>query len=225
MYPGIQDVVRGCRIQELRLDIIANNLANAGTSGFKKDSLYFDQLLDAHQKTNLAQGNIRHTGNTLDVALAGDGFFKVSTPDGIRYTRNGKFYVNADGQLAASDGAPVLGQGGPISIEGKTVAIDESGKITVDGESVDSVAVVSFAKPELLRKQGLSYYVYEGQEGEGGHPNNTSVKQGYLEESNVTVTEEVIKMVETLRNFESYQKVLQIFDEADGKVINEVGRL
>jgi flagellar basal-body rod protein FlgF len=225
LYPGINDVVRGCRIQEHRLETIANNLANANTTGFKKDILSFDHLLSIHQKANLAQGNIRHTGNAVDLALSGEGFFKVSTQDGIRYTRNGKFHVNAEGQLVTPSGHPVLGEGGPISIEGTDVVVDDIGKVSVDGEEVDTLAVVSFGEPELLQKQGDSYYVYNGDEGEGPTPQETSVKQGYLEESNVVVTQEMIKMIETLRHFESYQKVLQTFDETDAKVINEVGKL
>ena len=225
MYPGINDVVRGCRIQEHRLETIANNMANANTTGFKKDILSFDHLLNVHQNVNMAQGNIRYTGNAVDLALSGDGFFKVSTPEGIRYTRSGKFFVNAEGQLATTGGDLVLGEGGPISIVGTDVIVDDLGKISVDGQQADTLAVVSFAKPELLQKQGDSYYVYNGDEGEGPRPQGTSVKQGYLEESNVVVTQEMIKMIETLRHFESYQKVLQTFDETDAKVINEVGKL
>jgi len=225
MYPGINDVVRGCRIQEHRLETIANNLANADTTAFKKDILSFDHLLSVHQKANLAQGNIRHTGNAVDLALSGEGFFKVSSPEGIRYTRNGKFYVNAEGQLVTTSGHPVLGEGGPISIEGTDISVDDLGKVSVDGQEAATLAVVSFAKPELLQKQGDSYYVYNGDEGEAPRPQETLVKQGYLEESNVVVTQEMIKMIETLRQFESYQKVLQTFDETDAKAINEVGKL
>jgi flagellar basal-body rod protein FlgG len=224
LYPGINDVVRGCRIQQHRLETIANNLANADTTGFKKDTLSFDHLLKVHQKANLDQGNIRYTGNALDLALSGEGFFKVNTPEGMRYTRNGKFHVNAEGQLATTSGHLVSGQGGPITIEGTDVTVDDSGKLYVDGEEVDTLTVVSFANPQLLEKQGNAYYLYIGDEGEGPRPEATSVKQGYIEQSNVVVTEEMIKMIETLRHFESYQKVLQTFDETDAKIINEVGK-
>lgn len=225
MYPGINQVVRGCRIQEHRLETIANNLANANTTGFKKDILSFDHWLRVHQKTNLAQGNMRYTGNAVDIALSGEGFFKVSTPEGIRYTRDGRFYVNAEGQLSTTGGHPVLGESGPISIQGTDISVDDHGKISVDGEEADTVAVVSFPRPELLRKQGESSFIYDGDDGEEPRPQETLVKQGYVEESNVAVTQEMIKMIETLRHFESYQKVLQTFDETDAKVINEVGKL
>ncbi len=225
MNAGVYDVIRGCHFQERRLDLIANNLANAATTGFKKDILFYDEMLQASQKTNMAQGSIKHTGNPLDLALSGEGFFKVSTPDGVRYTRNGRFYVNAEGVLASVDGAPVMGESGSISIEGNDVMVDPTGRVMVDGEEVDKLSIVSFEQRERLQKQGFSYYVYNGDESEGRPPEHTAVNQGYLEQSNVAVTEEIIKMVETIRRFESYQKVLQVFDETDSKVINEVGKL
>ena len=127
LYPGINDILSGCQIQIYRLETIANNLANADTAGFKKDVLSFDHMLKTHQEANMDQGNIKHTDNALDLALSGKGFFKVSTPGGFRYTRNGKFYVNAEGQLSTTAGDPVMGEGGPITIEGTDVAVDDSG--------------------------------------------------------------------------------------------------
>lgn len=225
MHPGVYEAVSGCRIQELRFDTIANNLANAGTTGFKKDIPSFDQALQMHMRTDFTQGNIRHTGNPLDLALEGEGFFRVMTPAGIRYTRNGRFNLNAEGILVTSNGDPVLGTGGRVSIQGEHVTIDATGRIEVDKTEVDTLSIASFERPELLQKEGLSSYIYKGDEKEILRPEEISVGQGYLEESNVVVTEEVIRMVEALRTFESYQKVLQTFDETDAKVINEVGKL
>lgn len=225
MDPAIYDAIRGCLIQQATFDMIANNLANAGTTGFKKDFLFLDEAQEVNAKSIMAQGNIRHTGNPLNLALAGEGFFKVDTPNGIRYTRNGSFYLNAQGVLITSNGDPVLGTGGPVSIEGTDITIDTTGRIEVDGTEVDTLAIVSFEQPENLQKEGDSYYVYVGDENEGPQPQETSVQQGYLEESNVMVTEEMIRMVEALRNFESYVKVLQTFDEVNAEVINEVGKL
>ncbi|NVM21136.1 MAG: flagellar hook-basal body protein [Desulfobacterales bacterium] len=225
MYIGIYDAIRGCRIQELRLKTIANNLANTGTGGFKRDITSFDKALRVHMKTDFNQGNVRRTDNRLDLALEGEGFFKVKTPAGIRYTRNGRFCLNAEGRLVTQNGDPVLGAGGPITIRGEHVAIDAAGQIEVDGAAVDTLSMASFERPELLQKEGLSYYVYNGDEKEILRPKEISVRDGFLEESNVVIAEEVIRMVETLRIFESYQKVLQSFDESDAKAINQVGRL
>ncbi len=225
MYIGPYQAVIGCRFQELNFETISNNLANASTTGFKRDILTFDQALNAHQATNMTQGTLRATGNRLDLALHGEGFFKVSTPNGTRYTRSGNFVLNPAGLLSTQNGDPVLGQGGPITISGSEVDIDAKGQIVVDGSQAGTLSLVSFDKPELLRKEGLSHYVYEGDEGDASEPEGTSVNQGYLEESNVVMAEEMIRMIESLRTFESYMKVLQTFDETDAKVINEVGRL
>jgi len=221
---GIYNAVRGCRTQGLRFDMIANNLANVGTTGFKKDVVYFDQALRMRVTTNLSQGNMRRTGNPLDVALEGEGFFKVQTPAGIRYTANGRFQLNAEGLLVTANGDPVLGSSGPISIQGKDITIDDSGRIEVDESALDRLSIASFQRPERLQKEGSSYYIYNGDEEEISEPAQTSVRQGYVEESNVAVTEEMIRMVEALRHFESYQKVLQTFNETDARVVNEVGK-
>ncbi|MBW1716978.1 MAG: flagellar hook-basal body protein [Deltaproteobacteria bacterium] len=225
MDAGIYQAIRGSLIQGRRFDIITNNLANVGTTGFKKDVLTFDQALQEYERTDLRQGNVRLTGNSLDIALEGDGFFKIKTPDGIRYTRNGNFCLNANGLLVTQNGDPVLGENGPIVIEGDDIAIDTHGRITADETVVDTLSVAKFAQPERLQKEGLWYCIYNGDEKEIVRPEDVLVKQGYLEESNVMVVEEMSRMIETLRTYESYQKVIQIFDETSHKAINEVGRV
>lgn len=223
MNLGVYNAVRGCKIQQLKFDTIANNLANAATTGFKKSILHFDQMLQAHQKTTATQGNMRRTGNSLDVGLSGRGFFKVNTANGVRYTRNGSFNLDSRGMLTTSSGDPVLGSGGPISVEGKEITFDEKGGIEADGTQVDTLSVVDFQDSVVLKKEGAYYYVGNGDEAMEFQPQQTSVKQGYLEESNVVVAEEMVRMVEALRDFESYQKVLQTFSEIDSKAINQVG--
>lgn len=225
MDVGIYQAIRGSLIQGRRFDIITNNLANVGTTGFKKDVLTFDQALQEYVRTDLRQGNVRLTGNSLDIALEGDGFFKIKTPHGIRYTRNGNFCLNANGLLVTQNGDPVLGENGTILMEGDDIAIDTQGRITVDETVVDTLSVARFVRPERLQKEGLSYCIYNGDEKEIVRPEDVLVRQGYLEESNVMVVDEMSRMIETLRTYESYQKVIQIFDETSHKAINEVGRL
>jgi len=222
---GIYQAIRGGRVQGRRFDIITNNLANVGTTGFKKDILTFDRALQEYVRTDLSQGNLRLTGNSLDIALEGDGFFKIKTPHGIRYTRNGNFCLNANGLLVTQNGDPVLGENGPIVIEGDDIAIDTHGRITADETVVDTLSVAKFTRPERLHKEGLSYCIYNGDEKEIVRPEEVLVRQAYLEESNVMVVEEMSRMIETLRTYESYQKVIQIFDETSHKAINEVGRV
>lgn len=225
MDVGIYQAIRGSLIQGRRFDIITNNLANVGTTGFKKDVLTFDQALQEYVRTDLRQGNVRLTGNSLDIALEGDGFFKIKTPHGIRYTRNGNFCLNANGLLVTQNGDPVLGENGTILMEEDDIAIDTQGRITVDETVVDTLSVARFVRPERLQKEGLSYCIYNGDEKEIVRPEDVLVRQGYLEESNVMVVDEMSRMIETLRTYESYQKVIQIFDETSHKAINEVGRL
>lgn len=222
---GVFNAIRGSRVQGRRFDIITNNLANVGTAGFKRDMLTFDQTLQGSVRTDLRQGNLRLTGNPLDIALQGNGFFEVRTPDGVRYTRNGSFSLNADGVLVTQNGDPVLGENGVVRVEGGDIDIDAKGQITVGESMMDTLSVVTFVRPELLRKEGLSYSVYNGDQREIVKPEEVFVKQGYLEESNVMVVEEMTKMIETLRTYESYQKVLQTFDETSYKSVNEVGRV
>jgi len=195
-----------------------------GTTGFKKETLTFDQTLQEYVRTDLSQGNLRSTSNPLDIALEGDGFFRIQTPNGIRYTRNGSFSLNADGALVTENGDQVLGKNGAIIIGAGNITIDTQGQITVDEKVVDTLSVDTFVRPERLQKAGQSYCVYTGPQEEIVEPEQVIVKQGCLEESNVMVVEEMAKMIETLRTFESYQKIIQTFDETSYKAINEVGR-
>jgi flagellar basal-body rod protein FlgG len=221
---GVYNAVRGCLVQQVNYNTIANNLANAETAGFKQDLVYCDRALRAHQKTTTRQGNMQHTGNPLDIALSGNGYFKISTPKGIQYTRNGRFHLGADGMLMTSRGDPVQGSGGPVYIQGSEIIVNKGGGIQVDGAQIDSFSIAVFDESVTLTKQGPYYTLGDGETGEEIGIGETQVEQGYLEESNVVVSEEMVRMIESLRNFESYQMVIQTFGEIDTKAINDVGR-
>lgn len=222
---GIYYATWGCQAQGRRFDIIANNLANVNTTGFKKDVVRFDEALQEAVATDLRQGDTKQTGNPLDLALEGDGFFEVKTQGGTRYTRSGNFSLNADGFLVTQGGDPVMGANGPIPINGNDVEIDTEGQVTVDGAVVDTLSVVTFAQPGGLRKEGFSSFANDLNQRPNKDPEEIVVKQGCLEESNVVVVEEMTRMIEALRSYESYQKVLQTFDETTHKSVNEVGRV
>ena len=227
MASGIYEAIRGATLKEKELDIITNNLANISTAGFKKDVLTFDEILQGQLSTDLSPGSLNYTGNQLDVALGDKGFFKIQTDRGIRYTKNGCFLLDAEGMLAIQNGGRVLSDNGPIQIKGSEITITTSGDIIVDGKRMDSLSIVDFTHPRFLKKQGDGLYVYDDPNGEGSlvEPDITSVQQGYLEASNVNPVEEMTKMIETLRAYESFTKVIQTFDEANAKLINEVGKL
>ena len=226
MLSGIYNLIDGSMVQKLRFDTIANNIANSSTVGFKRDSITFDQMLSMKyfSQTDFSLGPVQYSGDPFDIALGDHGFFKVQTSRGIRFTRDGTFTVNGEGTLVTRTGNTVLGQNGPIRIDGHDVSILGDGQVIVDGEAVDKIAVVDFEKRALLRKEGGSLYNYSGPDQEIFSVDTVAMQQGYVEQSNVNATEEMIKMIETYRSFESNQKAIQSIDELTRAMINDAGR-
>ena len=217
--------VQGGLRQERKLEVTSNHLANTDTTGFKKDVVSFDRMFKANLNTDLTQGDVRSTGNDLDFALEDEGFFKIATPQGPVYTRNGNFTLDPAGKLVDQNGRAVLGQNGEITIEGDRVEVDARGGIMVDGEAVDSLDIVTFEKLQNLMKTGSGYFEYRGDAGDEKAPANIRVRQGALEGSNVQTVNEMVHMIDHHRMYETYQKMMQTFDEVDGKAINDLGKL
>ena len=219
------NLIDGSMTQQLRFETIANNMANSNTNGFKKDIISFNEALDmqSNSNTDFSPGPLRYTGNELDVALSSKGFFKIETPNGLRYTRDGAFSINAEGILVTGNGDTVLGQSGPITLENGEVYIGRDGQVVVNNESVDKILVVDFDDPQLLRKEGGSYYSYQGENNGISTEADAEIQQKYLEGSNVNPTQEVIKMIETYRAFESVEKAIQSIDALTGKMVNDYG--
>jgi flagellar basal-body rod protein FlgF len=246
MIGGMIESIRGCMKEEVRMDIISNNLANSNVFGFKKSRISFQKMLDEAAndineretllgdsdlmlidiRTDLGQGDIRATGNDLDVAIAGDGFFKIDTPYGIRYTRKGNFQLDAQGNLTTQDGSYVLGKNGPITINGTEIQIDKLGFIYVDGNPGDQLDIVDFEDPENVVNDGFSRLKHLlDNPPESDISPDTSIKQGYVELSNVNAAEEMVNMIHCMRAFESYQKAIKVLDDCDNRAINQVGKL
>ena len=225
MISGMYNLIDGSMTQQLRFETIANNMANSNTNGFKKDIISFYEALDmqSNSNTDFSPGPLRYTGNELDVALSSKGFFKIETPNGLRYTRDGAFSINAEGILVTGNGDTVLGQSGPITLENGEVYIGRDGQVVVNNESVDKILVVDFDDPQLLRKEGGSYYSYQGENNGISTEADAEIQQKYLEGSNVNPTQEVIKMIETYRAFESVEKAIQSIDALTGKMVNDYG--
>jgi len=225
MISGIYNLIDGSITQQLRFETIANNMANSNTNGFKKDIISFSEALEtqSNSSTDFSQGPLRFTGNDLDVALSSKGFFKIQTPNGIRYTRDGAFSVNAEGFLVTGNGDTVLGQNGPITVEGGEVSIGRDGQVVVNNESVDKILVVNFDEPQLLRKEGWSYYSYQGENNGISTVSDAEIQHKYLESSNVNPTQETIEMIETYRAFESVQKAIQSIDALTNEMVNDYG--
>ncbi len=217
--------VQGGLRQERKLEVTSNHLANVDTAGFKKDVVSFDKTFKAALNTDLTQAGVKHTGNPLDLALTDEGFFKVETPSGVRYTRNGVFSLNSDNVLVDQNGDAVLGRNGPITIAAGTVEINGVGEIRGDGAVIDQLDIVTFDTLDLLQKEGANNFVFTGAAGDEVPPARVGVVQGSLELSSVKAVEEMVNMIDHHRMYETFQKMMMTFDEVDDKAINSLGKL
>jgi flagellar basal-body rod protein FlgG len=222
--------------QQARLfDVISNNLSNIQTAGFKKDVPIFYAILDQAAnriqsassdavKTLFHQGSIQRTGNSFDLAIDGEGFFKVMTPEGVRYTRAGNFGLSKEKVLKSSDGFPVLGRKGEIRMEGQTLVVEANGSIKVDGNEQDQITRVTFPNLNLLKKEGHSLFRLEEPQNEI-EARDSQIVQGALESSNVNLVGEMIDLVDSMRSYEACLKLIQSNDELNAKVANELGKV
>ena len=236
----------GALVQQLRLETLANNVANINTSGYKKDTAVF-RVADANVRPtapaqanaiqplspyappfatiiDFSQGAVRQTGNPLDVALSGDGFFSIQTPEGVQYTRQGSFTLDDQGRLVSPDGYPVLGEAGEIVLDEGPIEIDTDGGIHADGNEVGRLQITAFDNRTALKKVGNGRFAPVEAGMAGKRPELTTLQQGYIETANVNPVREMTAMIEASRAFEAYQKVIQSTDEATAKSINDVGK-
>jgi len=260
---GIFTALSGAMAQSQRLDTIANNIANANTTSFKKDQQTFSEYVTALERppdviqvprvpasiesfydmqggdkgyvdssgtfTNFQQGQLRPTGSTLDMALEGRGFFEVLTPQGVRYTRNGQFKVDGNGNLVTKEGHPVLRDGAQdpaqrkITVEGRNLTVSKNGDIYDNGNLAGRLSVVEFADMDALQKSGNSGYALKANYAETPLPAaETQVQQGFVELSNVNIVDEMTDMISASRAFETAQRAMKAFDELDEKLMNNV---
>ncbi len=182
--------------------------------------------------TDFTHGSLKNTANDFDLALIGKGFFCVQKPDGVHYTRKGDFTLNADGVLVTRNGWPVMGDGGEITVNNKEnphqykkFAVDEEGNVSVDGKEIGSLRIVEFSEPYRLRKMGDTLFKPAENSPPAQEAQDFKVSQGFVELSNVDVVKMMTEMIEVLRGYESYQKVIRTADEATARVINEVGKV
>lgn len=258
MNSGMYSALSGNLAAMKRLDVITSNLANASTNGFKQDRLAFESVLAGRQNppavppaktadpillqerllTDYSPGALVQTGNTFDIALQGDGFFAVRTPDGVAYTRQGNFRLTGDGTLVTADGYPVLSMAGdrpeggqPIRIDaagqagGGRPVVDSQGGITLNGEPVANLAIFDFPKPyQMTKTAGTLFVPAAGAAAQAAGP-LTSVTQGAIEQSNVNTVAEMVQMVEASRFFETCQRVVRSFDDMAAKAVNELARV
>jgi flagellar basal-body rod protein FlgF len=277
---GLYTAASGMTAEMLRLDTVANNLANVDLNGFKRDTTIFKafpQLLLRRMNddvytfplgsidatpvvgvlgtgvevnevyTVFEQGSLKQTENPFDLALEGQGFLSVATPEGERYTRNGAFVLNDQGYLVTTLGDHVLGENGPVQLKKNNFVIDQDGVIWQNGtfagderrlvsleenewenlERVDRLKLVEFHRPRYLKKVGNSFWESTEESGLAQiatGERRPKVRQGFLEGSNVNVVTEMVRMIEVNRAYEANQKSIQTEDGLLGRFVTDVMR-
>lgn len=256
MNLSLYSAATGMEAQQLNLNTIANNLANVNTPGFKRSKIEFQDLLYQKPRSSgtdsgggnivptgievgngarvaatskvFTQGQLTQSGEKLDLAIQGDGFFEIQRVDGtIGYTRDGSFKLNAQGQVVTGDGLPVLSGFQSVPV-GATVSISQNGQVTVQSASGTQsfrLTMTRFANPSGLRSMGGNIYEETGASGppENGSPGENgygTIMQGYIESSNVNIVEEMVNLITAQRAYEINSKSIQTSDEMLQNVAN-----
>ena len=242
----------GMEAQQTQLDVVSHNLANVSTNGFKRSTAVFEDLMYQNLRQvgsnttdqsqlptglqlglgvrtvatarSFAQGSLQQSGNNLDVAVKGNGFFQVTQADGtLAYTRDGSFQVNANGQMVTNNGLPV-GNGITIPPNAQSVSIGADGIVSVvlpasaTPQQVGTIALVNFINPAGLEPRGQNLYTETAASGtpQAGTPGTNglgTVMQGFVETSNVNVVQELVGMIQTQRAYEMNSKAIQTSDQ------------
>lgn len=168
----------------------------------------------------LHRGDLRVTDNPYDLAIQTDGYFVVDTVQGLRYTRNGQFLRDGQGYLITTNGDRILGQKGPIKIEGQHFTVGSQGRILVDRKEIDQLRVVTFERPAGLTRMGNSYWAPGGTDQKPIASNNHVIQQGTIEMSNVDSIQELVKMITVNRSYQAAQRAIRSKDDLDSKSIS-----
>ncbi len=239
MAGGYYVALSGMRTRIDQLDRLADEIANASTPGFKGERAghekaprggfaeAFETAIDVTtggRRLDARAGTIVNTGQALDIAIDGHGFLAVETPAGTRYTRNGHLARQPDGTLTTTDGAPVLGEDGPIKVGTGPVQIEADGTVLSNGVSAGRLRVVEFANPTALVREGGALL----RAADGAAPVEAAqpvLFAGSLEQSNVSVVERVAELTNVSRSFEALQRAVAVLmNDIDGRTIESIGR-
>lgn len=236
MIKGMYFISQNLGYKDKNMQIVANNLANINTTGFKRE-LPFVEIMSrianapVKQLTDYTQGNLAQTSNPLDLALTGEGYFALKNGRGdIEYTRNGRFSISDDGFLVNEEGYKVMGKGGEIDLSGftfeqkKNITVSKNGEVKVGETVVGELLIAKLGDPSTMqRHNGLNFLDTDGTapEAEAG---TFEVQQGYLEESNTNAILEMQSMIELSKDFETAQKMMNYLDESLGKA-TEIGKV
>ncbi len=252
MIRGLYLSGTGMLTQRNKMDVITNNIANADTPGFREEKMlsrsFKDMLLERQNDPavvraerevgplgtgihvdeitlSFTQGAVEQTELSTDMAIEGDGFFVVNTPNGERYTRAGNFHLTSEGKLVDSEGNSVQGTGGEITLQSDRFIVKANGTIYDEntGNEVGKLRIVEFTTPENLREEaGTRFYAY----GDAGMKDaeKSQVLQGYIEASNVDTAQQMVDMIIASRAYESSQKAVGMIDETLDSAVNSIAR-
>jgi len=240
MDPLTSVAASGLRARMESLDLLANNVANASTGGYKADrefySLYVSPEAEADPSStmpvierpwvDLSQGALQPTGNSLDMALSGKGFFSVAGPHGALYTRNGNFRLSANGQLVTAEGYPVNGADGKaLTTAGSSpIEVSSDGNVRQDGNLIGQLQVADFPATGLA-KQGRNYFRVSDPSAQPVAATGTAVEQGKLEASNSGTADSAVRLVGIMRQFEMLQKAVTMGSDMNKQAIEQVAKV
>lgn len=235
MIKGIYTAGNSLQQRTKNLDLVANNLANLNTIGYKRE-IPFQEYVDEYgnvqikKYTDQGQGDIVLTSNPLDVAISGDGFFVVKDEQGrTTLTRDGKFNISEEGYLVDSQGNKVQGKNGDISLQEtllqkeSNITISPAGELKVGDKPVDDLLIARVENPNDMERASGSNFLLNMEEVQAAKPEDFKISQGYLEESNTNPIVEMESMIQINKDFESTQKMIAAFDQSLEKA-NEIGK-
>jgi len=230
------------QVLQKRMDTTANNLANMTTAGFKVEHLVTRDLsekpataTDTPSEISFADawmlqrdfsaGSMEQTGNALDFAIEGEGFFAVQTAAGEAFTRDGRFSLNAQGQIVTRNGDPVMGDGGPITLNptGGPISVSREGTISQDGAAAGTLRVSNFPTPAALERVGNNLWRATDEPAQAA--TDARVVSGFVEGSNVNAVQELTEMIEISRSYQSVAKMIAQSDELRGTSIEKLARV
>jgi flagellar basal-body rod protein FlgF len=231
MEKGMYIALNGALLNDSQMEMITQNLSNGNSSAYKKMKMAFKDYLISPETaqegkimaeiaavpTDFSTGRLTQTGNVLDIALEGEGFFVL---ENNQYTRRGDLKRDNEGYLTTQNGFKVLGPKGAIKVPEGKLEVGPIGEITVNGLEFGKIRLVDFQDKKALVRLGEDRFQTDQQ----GAPSKAQVKQGYLEGSNVNVFQEMVQMISVLREFQAFQKIIRSFDEMTSKM-NEIARL
>jgi flagellar basal-body rod protein FlgF len=241
MDPMTALAASGLRARMESLDLLANNIANASTGGYKADREFYSLYIAPEagdddsaasmpvierQWIDLSQGSVHATGNPLDLALDGAGFFTVQGPNGPLYTRNGAFHLSPGGRLMCADGYPAASvDGTPLTVAAsQPLEIASDGTLLQGGAAIGQLAIANFADPAALVKQGGNYFVADPS-AKPAAASGASVEQGQLEDSNAGTADGAVRLVAVMRQFEMMQKAVLIGNDMSKQAIEQVAKV